>query len=138
MAVFESLGHCHFIGIFQIAAYRYAQGYAAYFNSDRIQKLGDVYGCRLPFYVGICRQDDLLYIPLTQAFQKVLEHQVFRSDTINGRENAMKDMILAMIFPSSFDSQDITRLFHNADCIVGTMGVIAVLAGILIRIIIAS
>jgi hypothetical protein len=34
----QRFGHCHFVGIFQIAAHRQSKRYTAYFYSDRLEQ----------------------------------------------------------------------------------------------------
>ena len=94
------------------------------------KQIGDEQGCSVPFDGRVGRHHDFAHPLLANAADERVDRQVLRSDSFQGRNPSLENVISSVKNRRSFERQHILRLFDNADEILLATGIAANVAQI--------
>jgi hypothetical protein len=102
---FHGLEHGDFVGVFDVAAYRNAHGYAGNAESLPLELLGEVGGGGFALDGGIGGEDDFLDFAAGDAADQIGDAQLFGADAVQWRNRAVEHVV---------DTVKMSRLVHWA------------------------
>src|SRR5262245_427950 len=101
-------------------------------NAARLEKTSQVDGGSLTGHIGVGGEDYFSVRSFFESLHERSDRELIWPDAVEWRESAMKDVVEAFVSSSVFQSKDVHRIFHHADLIAITMGIVTDLANGLI------